>query len=92
MVLFTSNIYCMNNYVMTSKLSIAYIYTSFQLVAVTLCDKFQSISYFRVVKGGLLFERWALIRERHLYDNHVSRVGAYSREALNRSITVCKYL
>ena len=37
-------------------------------------------------KGGRLFEGWRLI------DNLLSMAGAYSRVALNRSITVPIYL
>ena len=62
---------------------------------------FQSTSYFRGVKGGRLFEGWALIRGGRLFDNDVSRVGAYSRvgalslrgrlvEALWYELSICK--
>ena len=49
------------------------------------------------MKGGRLFELWALIRRGRLFDNHLSmvgaylRVGAYSRGALDGSITVLRF-
>ena len=58
--------------------------------------KYQIIAHFRELKDGRLFDRWALIRRVRLFDNFVSRVGAYSsvgaslRWALHQSITAIK--
>ena len=56
------------------------------------------IAHFRGLNGGHLFEGLALIRGGRLIDNLVyrvgayARVGAYSREALSRSITVSVFV